>query len=143
MPRRNLDAEWAAEHPRTPPSERIIDWEGVPLIRLQEMPISAFDEIENPDPNATRKEIQPIVDAVKACLEPECHEAYETRVAEKGVVSLERLMQLWRVLVEESVVRPTQPPADSSGGQSQNGTPSTGGASTTEEWTSGALVPGA
>lgn len=151
---RDLDAEWSVKHPPKSQEQRTFRWLGVDVVRLPEMPIAAFDEIENQPPAQTgeqpgdsaaprrRNEMRAIIAAVRQCLDPVCHANYD-HVTSTPACTVERLMNLWEVLVAETMARPTQQPADSSGGQSTNGTPSTDGPATTEVWTSGGLVPGA
>lgn len=152
---RDLDQEWQASHPPKSQDDRTFRWLGINVVRLQEMPITAFDQIENPPtpedeaqqpqsgvpaPPRRRNEMRAVVSAVRECLDPVCHADYD-RVCETPAASVERLMDLWQTLVAETMGRPTQPPADSSGGQYGNGTLSTAGTSTTVASPSAGLAP--
>lgn len=128
--RRNLDAEWARDHPEAPPSEREIEWYGNVLVRKPDLPLKAFLRMEAIDPSS-RQQVTPIIESVKECLEPESRTVVDLVIESEGV-DFGRFMQLWQTLVEESTGRPTPPASDSSPGLSGNGIASTGGSPSTE-----------
>lgn len=136
---RDLDAELAVENPPTTAEQRSFQWMGVTITHLGDVPIGLFREIEN---RKGGNDMEALVSAIRLALDPSCYGEYD-RVTSDPRLGVRSITKLWEALLEETVARPTQAPADSSAGSAQNGTPSTPGPSTTEEWTSGGLVPGA
>jgi hypothetical protein len=128
----NLDAEWAATHPMLPEERLTFTWMGKQLMRLPEIPLIAFIRIEGV---ASDVDMTPIIDAIRDCLNPVCHDAFNDVVGQPEKVPVGRVIDLWRFLVREGGGRPTPPASDSSSTRSTNGTASMGGSPSTGEST--------
>lgn len=134
----NLDMLYDATHPAVSAEDRRFQWQGVMLTRKQEIPIGAFQILED-----RPESFMSLVDACRAMIEESDQPAFDQVIAANPNLGANRLTGLVRYIMEKSMDRPTQPAGNSSPGASGTGTPSTNGASTSEGWTPGDSVPGA
>lgn len=135
MPVRDLDQDWEVQRPPILREDLEFTFMGEKLVRLPEVPLVAFVRLEATTPD---QETTAIRQCIRDCLAEESRPVWdrivgrpadgdEPEIQPDPRVTIARVMQVWRHLVQAGSGRPTERASDSSSGRSSSGMISTDG----------------